>query len=93
MVIGLQRKLELGRLLLKNDTILNRVLAQKINTTNQRMELKAIIEALKFCKKQLLRNEVKVEIFSDSAYCVNGMNQKWYDKWILNKWTNSKKET
>ena len=62
----------------------------EINTTNQRMELKAIIEALKFCKNNYLEIEVKVEIFSDSAYCVNGMNQKWYDKWILNKWTNSK---
>lgn len=57
-------------------------------TTNQKMELKAIIEALKYAKNNFPDEEVG--ILSDSAYCVNGMNQKWYDKWILNKWTNSK---
>lgn len=61
------------------------------DTTNQKMELKAIIEALKYCKENFKDDNIK--IFSDSAYCVNGMNQKWYDKWILNKWTNSKGES
>lgn len=59
-------------------------------TTNQKMELKAIIEALKYAKNNFPNEEIG--ILSDSAYCVNGMNQKWYDKWILNKWTNSKGE-
>ena len=59
-------------------------------TTNQKMELKAIIEALKYAKNNSPDKEIGV--LSDSAYCVNGMNQKWYDKWILNKWTNSKGE-
>lgn len=75
-----------------NDDTIQISFDTETNTTNQRMELKAIIEALKFCKKNYLEAEVKVKIFSDSAYCVNGMNQKWYNKWILNKWTNSKGE-
>lgn len=58
------------------------------NTTNQKMELKAIIEALKYCKENF--KDDNIIILSDSAYCVNGMNQRWYDKWILNRWTNSK---
>lgn len=62
----------------------------KVNTTNQKMELKAIIEALKYAKNNFPNEEIG--ILSDSAYCVNGMNQRWFDKWVLNKWLNSKKE-
>lgn len=60
------------------------------NTTNQKMELKAIIEALKYAKNNFPNEEIG--ILSDSAYCVNGMNQRWFDKWILNRWLNSKNE-
>lgn len=59
-------------------------------TTNQKMELKAIIEALKYAKTNFPNEEI--EVLSDSAYCVNGMNQRWFDKWILNRWLNSKSE-
>ena len=59
-------------------------------TTNQKMELKAIIEALKYAKNNFPNEEIG--ILSDSAYCVNGMNQRWFDKWVLNKLLNSKKE-
>lgn len=59
-------------------------------TTNQKMELKAIIEALKYAKNNFPNEEIG--ILSDSAYCVNGMNQRWFDKWILNRWLNSKNE-
>lgn len=62
----------------------------KEGTTNQKMELKAIIEALKYAKNNFPNEEI--EILSDSAYCVNGMNQRWFDKWILNRWLNSKNE-
>ncbi len=62
----------------------------KVGATNQQMELKAIIEALKYAKKYFSDDEIG--ILSDSAYCVNGMNDRWFDKWILNKWTNSKGE-
>lgn len=60
------------------------------NTTNQKMELKAIIESLKYAKNNFPNEEIG--ILSDSAYCVNGMNQRWFDKWILNRWLNSKNE-
>lgn len=58
------------------------------NTTNQRMELQAVIEGLKALK-------VKgwgVEVYSDSAYLVNAFNQDWLGKWQANGWKNSKKE-
>ena len=47
------------------------------NTTNNRMELKAVIEALKLLKRQ----DIPIKIFSDSAYVVNGIT-KWIDNWI-----------
>ncbi|QGU00870.1 Ribonuclease HI [Candidatus Syntrophocurvum alkaliphilum] len=58
------------------------------NTTNQRMELKAVIEALKMLKV----TGWKVEVYSDSAYIVNAFNQKWIENWERNGWKNSKKD-
>lgn len=59
----------------------------EFNTTNNRMELKACIEALKALK----RKDIPVEVYTDSAYLCNCINQKWYVKWRKNDWKNSKK--
>lgn len=59
----------------------------KANTTNNVMELTAVIEALK-----LLKYPCEVEIYSDSAYVVNAFNQGWIYNWIKNKWMTSGKE-
>lgn len=56
-------------------------------TTNQRMELTAAIEALK-----ILKEECSVKVYSDSAYLINAFNQRWLDNWQRNGWKNSKKE-
>lgn len=45
-------------------------------TTNNRMELTAVIEALK-----MLKETCRVKVYSDSAYIVNCFHQKWYIKW------------
>lgn len=58
------------------------------NTTNQRMELKAVIEALRALKV----NDWDVVVFSDSAYVVNAFQQHWIENWQKNGWKNSKKE-
>ena len=57
------------------------------DTTNNVMELTAVIEGLK-----LLKFPCKVKLYSDSAYVVNGFNQKWIYGWIKNGWKNSSKE-
>ena len=59
----------------------------KRDTTNNVMELTAVVEALK-----LLKRKCKVNIYSDSAYVVNAFNQKWIYGWIKNGWRNSEKE-
>ena len=57
-------------------------------TTNQRMELHAVLEALLVLKVK----GREVVIFSDSAYVVNAFQQDWISKWRKNGWINSKKE-
>lgn len=57
------------------------------NTTNNIMELTAVIEALK-----LLKRPCKVNLYSDSAYVVNAFLQNWINGWIKNEWKNSNKE-
>ena len=56
-------------------------------TTNNQMELTAVIEAL-----LLLREPCKVSLFSDSAYVVNAFLQDWVSSWVLNGWRNANKK-
>jgi len=58
-------------------------------TTNQRMELLAIRNALEFAQKNRHPNE-NVVIYSDSAYAINCYTQEWYTRWQWNNWTNAK---
>ena len=56
-------------------------------TTNNIMEITAVIEALK-----LLKYPCEVKIYSDSAYVVNAFNNGWIYKWNLNNWKTAKKD-
>ena len=47
------------------------------NTTNNRMEIMGVLEALRYFK-----NPTNIEIYSDSSYVVNSINQKHLDTWI-----------
>jgi ribonuclease HI len=58
------------------------------NTTNNIMELTAVLEGLKALKS----HQHHVRIYSDSAYIVNCFNQKWYLKWQSNGWKTSQKK-
>ena len=60
--------------------------AQK-DTTNNIMEITAVLEAIK-----LLKFECEVEVYSDSAYVVNAFQQKWLENWQKNHWKTSSKE-
>lgn len=59
----------------------------KKDTTNNVMELTAVIEALK-----LLKRPCEVDLYSDSAYVVNAFLQDWISGWLKNNWKNSNKE-
>jgi ribonuclease HI len=56
-------------------------------TTNNRMELLAVIEGLRAIKK----NELPVTIFSDSQYVVNAISKGWLNTWIKTNFKGDKK--
>ena len=53
-------------------------------TTNNIMEVTAVIEALK-----CLKVESDVQVYSDSAYTVNAFKQGWIYNWMKNGWKTS----
>ncbi|MEI6579635.1 MAG: ribonuclease HI [Eubacteriales bacterium] len=56
-------------------------------TTNNRMELKAVIEGISFLKERC-----KLKIYTDSQYVANGINKGWAIGWKNNGWKKSDKK-
>ena len=56
-------------------------------TTNNRMELLAVIEGL-----QSLKRPCEVTVFSDSKYIVDAVNQGWARRWQANGWKRNRTE-
>nr|Q3APT0.1 RecName: Full=Ribonuclease H; Short=RNase H [Chlorobium chlorochromatii CaD3] len=57
-------------------------------TTNNRMELGAAIEALALLKEPCL-----VDLYSDSSYLVNAINNGWLQRWQRNSWQTAAKKS
>ena len=55
-------------------------------TTNNRMEMQAVVEALKFIK-----TASSITLYTDSKYIINGISS-WIYKWKKNNWTSSNKK-
>ena len=75
-----------GAVLIYND-IKKEISGGSKETTNNIMEITAVIESLK-----LLKEPCEVELYSDSSYVVNAFLQNWIESWQKNNWRNSKKE-
>ena len=56
-----------------------------IQTTNQRMELTATVEAVRALDGPLL-------VVSDSTYVVHCFRDNWWEKWLRTGWRNAKRE-
>ena len=56
-------------------------------TTNNRMELTAVIEGLR-----KLKENCKVTIYTDSAYVCNAFENGWIENWKANNWKTSNKK-
>lgn len=56
-------------------------------TTNNRMELMAVIAGL-----EALNRPCEVDLYSDSQYVVNAFNQHWIESWIKKGWKRGKNE-
>ncbi len=75
-----------GAILMYND-IKKEISGASKETTNNIMEITAVLEAIK-----LLKEECKVKVYSDSAYVVNAFNQGWIENWQKNNWKTSGKD-
>ena len=75
-----------GYIIIKDDTIIENYGGEG-NTTNNRMEMTAVIQGLFNCN-----NNDKIIIFTDSKYVINGITT-WINNWKDNDWkTSNKKE-
>lgn len=72
-----------GAVLIYGD-IIKEISGFEENTTNNKMELKAVIEGLKALKKK-----VDVTIYTDSAYVYNAFQNNWIATWQKNGWKTS----
>ncbi len=57
------------------------------HTTNNRMELMSVIAAL----ESLNRTGLNIEVYSDSKYVVQAVEERWLDKWIATDFKGGKK--
>ncbi len=64
-----------------------KISGNEAHTTNNRMELLAIINAFKALKKTC-----KVVVYTDSKYVVDSINNGWAKRWQQNNWMKNNKE-
>ena len=57
------------------------------NTTNNRMELTAVIQGLLALKEPCM-----VELYSDSKYVIDGLSKGWAESWKKNGWRKADKK-
>ena len=75
-----------GSIIIKNNNV-SEYYGGENETTNNRMEMTAVIQALNICKE-----DKDISLYTDSKYIINGVNG-WLSKWKTNNWkTSSKKD-
>lgn len=82
----------MGIVLVKEGVVVKDYSIPAVNTTNNRMEMSAIIYAINIAK--ILNKGVPREIiiYSDSSYCVDTIN-KWMYSWVVKGWKKADKKT
>ena len=78
-----------GAVVVEKDKIIKELGGHEKDTTNNRMELTAVIETLKYISKNHKKD--KVTIFADSNYVLLGITT-WIFNWEKNNWRNSQKK-
>lgn len=79
-----------GFVIVQDDEIIYKEAQSQIETTNNIMELEAIIKALKHVlSNKSLYTYDGIIVYSDSKYCVSGINS-WIHTWKLSNWKNKK---
>ena len=68
------------------DQVTRDIKGAEAETTNNRMELMAAVQAL-----EVLREPCRVTLHSDSAYLINAFKQRWMDGWQKRGWKTANK--
>lgn len=58
----------------------------ELNTTNNKMEIMAVLKGL-----EMIKEPCKVTVYSDSAYVVNSVQMGWLESWRKNNWKKADK--
>lgn len=64
----------------------------EVGTTNNRMELMAVVNALDYILGYDFKVDTDFEVYSDSAYVVNSINNDWVTKWRFNGWKTTRND-
>ena len=59
-----------------------------VNTTNNRMEMTALLQAF----KAITKPGQTIEVYSDSSYLMDCFRKKWYTSWVANGWKTAQKK-
>jgi ribonuclease HI len=78
-----------GSVVVHSDKIIHELGGFEKDTTNNRMELQAVIGSLEYVSKK--KDTKEVTIYADSAYVLGGVTS-WVASWEKNGWKTSKKE-
>lgn len=70
--------------MLKYNSYTKKISGAEINTTNNRMELTALIKSL-----EMLKEPCEVIVCTDSKYLCDGITKGWAEKWRKNGWKKS----
>ena len=73
-------------LIIDKNQLTNKKVGSEISTTNNRMELTAVIEALK-----IIPSESKLAVYTDSKYVINGI-EIWIVNWKKSNWKGSNRK-
>lgn len=74
--------------ILEFGTAVREIYGNEKNTTNNRMEMTALLEAFRAIKKE----GQKIEVFSDSSYLMDCFRKGWYANWQKNGWKTAGKK-
>ena len=74
-----------GYVILKDEKIIREIGQGFKSTTNNRMELRGPLAAM-----ESLKEPHEIEIYSDSKYFTDAINQKWIENWLKTNWKNGK---
>jgi ribonuclease HI len=80
-----------GVVVIQGEKIIHEIGGCDKNTTNNRMELQAVIEVLKYLRKSDFLNIKEIKIHADSNYVLSGITS-WIHNWEKNGWRTANKK-